>query len=161
MAYDLLLSPLHIRNFWAKVDKSDPGGCWLWTGWKNETGHPRFEVAGQKLLATHVSLILSGQPRPEPPNHYALHGDACISASCVRPEHLRWGTAKQNTEDRDRLGRRTPARGSRHANSVLTEAKVREIRASELPTRVLAERFGVSTVTIGLIRKGRAWKHVA
>lgn len=160
MADRLLLSPEHIRNFWKKVAKGGPDECWIWTGWKNHSGHARFEVAGQKLLATHVSLILTGQPRPEPPNHFALHGDTCVSASCVNPHHLRWGSARDNADDRDRLGRRDPKRGSAHGNARLNEDLVRYIRQSPLNQYELAAQLGVSQVSIGNVRRGKTWAHV-
>jgi hypothetical protein len=160
VAIDLLLSPEHIRNFWRKVAKRAPDECWLWTGWRNHSGHARFEVSGQKLLATHISLILDGQPRPAAPNDNALHGDTCVNASCVNPAHLRWGTHKENSGDRERLGRRTPARGEGSGMSKLTEDDVRFIRSSPLNQYELAGLLGVSQPTIGNIRRRATWKHV-
>jgi hypothetical protein len=40
----------------------------------------------------------------------------------------------------------------------LTAAKAREIRASDEPVAVLAERYGVSTSAIRDVRFGRKWK---
>jgi len=161
MADGLLLSPEVIRNFWAKVDKSGPNGCWLWTAWKNETGHGRFEIAGKKYLASHIALTLMGNPRPEPPAHWALHGDLCPTC-CIRPDpaHLRWGTPQDNVDDRERLGRRSPARGEGHGNAKLNDELVRYIRSSPLSQRALAREIGVSQPLIGNVRRREIWAHV-
>lgn len=161
MAYDLLLSPHHIRNFWAKVQKGvGPHDCWAWTGWKNQSGHARFEVAGQKVLATHVALILFGRPRPAPPSDCALHSDHCVTPSCVNPDHLRWGSQKENADDRDRLRRRTPLKGEQHGNAKLTDEQVRYIRAAKKSQYVIAREVGVTQARVSAIRRGAAWQHV-
>lgn len=161
MAKSLLLTPDHIRNFWDKVDRRGPDDCWLWMGWRNDFGHGRFEVAGEKYLASHLALILTGSPRPPPPRDNALHGDTCHSAACVNPAHLRWGTQKENSADRERLGRRDPARGEGHGMAKLTEDAVRFIRSSGLPNTKLAQRFNLSTVWVRKIKRREAWAHVA
>jgi hypothetical protein len=161
MAARLLLSPEHIRNFWNKVDRRGPDDCWLWTGWRNSFGHGRFEVAGQKLLASHVALVLSGQPRPEAPHDNALHGDTCVHPACVNPAHLRWGTHKENSADRERLGRHVPAKGEGHGMAKLTEDAVRYIRARvDLSQRALARELGVTQTLIGRVRRRKIWTHV-
>jgi len=64
----------------------------------------------------------------------------------------------------------TMVKGEQHHSAVLTEDKVREIRASyaeTLPngrraetTYTLGKRFGVSHVSIANIIKGATWAHV-
>jgi hypothetical protein len=51
-----------------------------------------------------------------------------------------------------------PAVRAAHGNAKLTREQVDEIRASPLLQRELAERFGVSRATIGLIKSGRTWR---
>jgi hypothetical protein len=161
MAERLLLSPEHIRNFWLKVRVGGPEECWPWVGWRNHSGHGRFEVAGAKLLASHLALILTGKPRPCAPRDNALHGDTCTTADCVNPAHLRWGTHKQNSADRERLGRRIPARGEQSGMSKLTEAQVRYARARvDISQRKMAAELGVTQPLIGAIRRREIWTHV-
>lgn len=160
MATGLLLTPDHIRNFWSKVARGDPDECWPWIGWKNPKGHGRFEVAGDKYLASHLALILTGNPRPPAPNDWALHSDACVDGSCTNPDHLRWGSPKQNADDRDRLGRRLAPRGEAHPIAKLDEDKVRYIRSSPLNQYELARELGVSQPLIGKVRRRILWAHV-
>lgn len=153
------LTPAQIARFWSKVDRGGPNGCWLWRGWTNHSGHPRFDLGFEKVLATHVALTIFGKPRPASPNDLALHGDLC-PANCCNPDHIRWGTGKQNADDRDRLGRRNPARGEAHGVAKLTDEKVRYIRSSPLNQYQLAAELGVSQVLVGRVRNGHIWTHV-
>jgi 5-methylcytosine-specific restriction endonuclease McrA len=59
--------------------------------------------------------------------------------------------AKTNTEI---------ARGEQIGVAKLTEIKVREIRASNLPGRQLGRLYGVDEKAIRAIRRGTTWKHV-
>lgn len=87
-------------RFWSKVDKS--GDCWLWTGTRSEKGYGEFFVGNRrKMRATRVMLELTGRPRPE--NTEACH--TCDNPSCVRPEHLWWGTRRENMLDMVAKGR--------------------------------------------------------
>jgi hypothetical protein len=83
--------------FWAKVDKT--GECWLWTAVLNEHGYGilrRWNFNGngpRNYLAHRYSLMLLGIEPGE------LHVDhICHTPACVRPEHLRVVTNKQNHE---------------------------------------------------------------
>jgi len=156
----MTFDPAQIARFWSKIDKSGPNGCWVWTGWMTPQGYGRFDLGTDKWLASHVALILTGKPRPDAPNNNALHGDHCVVA-CCNPDHLRWGTPKENMADRDRLGRRVALFGEAHPIAKLNEEKVRYIRSSPLTQRQLGRELGVSSVTIANVRKGRIWKHVA
>lgn len=85
------------QRFWAKVNML--GDCWEWTG-SNSRGHPTFHVgtpAGRKTVYAH-RLMYSHYVGPIPPQFYIDH--RCRNAMCVRPEHLRLATPKQNQENR-------------------------------------------------------------
>jgi hypothetical protein len=56
---------------------------------------------------------------------------------------------------------RRPRVGSQNASSKLTEDDVREIRSSAGSSYEIAKKYGVSAVTIQLIRKRATWAHVA
>ena len=51
-------------------------------------------------------------------------------------------------------------RGERQGSARLTEADIRDIRASDQSLRVAALAYGVSKTQIINIRKGRQWRHV-
>lgn len=89
----------------------------------------------------------------------------CDVRLCVNPEHLFLGTARDNMRDAATKGRIvTPAANyasdETHQVAILTNAQVREIRASGDASRDLAVRFGVSYWAIWLARTGRTFRGV-
>ena len=82
------------QRFWSKVDKS--GECWLWTAATDRKGYGRIWVDGQRRQAHRVAYVLSGGEIPEG----MLLDHRCHHTACVRPEHLRLATNKQNQENR-------------------------------------------------------------
>jgi hypothetical protein len=89
------------ERFWAKVDRNGPMSrlgtcCWVWTGCLLDSEYGQF-WNGQKLVRAHrMAWQLSEGPVPEGliPDH------RCHNHSCVRFDHLRLATWKQNLENR-------------------------------------------------------------
>jgi HNH endonuclease len=99
-------------RFWAKVDKNGPlhpnlgTRCWIWTGFKDRKGYGQFSVDNRDVGPHRYSLQaamgmfgdwleLRDGRRP------LLQVDhRCHNRACVRPDHLRWATNKQNAENR-------------------------------------------------------------
>ena len=79
--------------------------CWGWRGCHNGVGYAYLRVEKQLRLATHVSLELSGLPRPSS-DHHACH--SCDNPICTNPSHLFWGTRSDNMRDCARKGRKAP-----------------------------------------------------
>ena len=87
--------------------------------------------------------------------------------------NLKYGTGKENAADRDRHG--TSARGATHGwvthpeaicrgekngFAKLTEADALSIYSDTRARKVIAAEFGVSADNVGLIQRGKAWRHV-
>lgn len=89
------------ERFWEKVDKTDT--CWLWTaGIFQQTGYGQFGVSKGNVVTAHkFSYELLVGPVPE---GMQLDHIRCVR-TCVRPEHLRLVTSKQNKENRQVLNR--------------------------------------------------------
>src|SRR6266542_3401762 len=143
------------RLFWAKVDRGDGSGCWLWTAAKVRHGYG-----------------------PIPAGLLILHD--CDNPPCVRPDHLHPGTQQDNR--REAMVRRRVATGERHGSQThpealrrgeqhgmakLTAERVVEIRARYVrykrggdTLKALAKEFGVTGVTIARVVKGETWKVV-
>lgn len=96
------LSPLAPRptlheRFWATVNKAD--GCWEWTNKLRPDGYGSLQVGGRKgprKLAHRVSYEWAYGEIPAG----AEIDHICRNRACVRPEHLRAATKKQNMENR-------------------------------------------------------------
>jgi hypothetical protein len=95
------------ERFWSKVAQ-DPDGCWTWTGTRSRQGYGFFKLRGRMLKAHRCSYALTYGEIPD--DLFVCH--RCDNPTCVRPDHLFLGTARDNTMDRDQKGR--TARGDRN-----------------------------------------------
>jgi hypothetical protein len=90
----------------------------------------------------------------------------CDNTKCVNPAHLFLGTNKDNAQDSIKKGRAHREFGEQRYNAVLTDDKVKEIRARYTPRHPLnsglrlAEEFGVGKTMISAIVNNRRWKHL-
>jgi hypothetical protein len=89
------------ERFWAKVDKS--GECWEWIGYRDKDGYGRAPIACISTPAHRASWTFLNGPIPEGKQIDHL----CRNRACVKPDHLRIVTPKENLEH---VG---PHRGSR------------------------------------------------
>jgi len=74
--------------------------------------------------------------------------------------NLEWVNNSENQKHGRRSGLITTLHGEQKPGHKLTESDVRFILISDLSSKLLAKRFGVSTQTIYDIRKRKKWKHV-
>lgn len=144
------------ERFWSKIDQTD--SCWNWTGTLNNRGYGQFFVDRRQVLAHRFSYEYHIGPIPT--GVFCLH--RCDNRRCVNPEHLFLGDVKDNYDDMIRKGR--GAVGSRHPLAKLTEKDVRDIRArfatgNDL-IKDIATDYEVSPSLVGMIVRGKKWKHV-
>jgi hypothetical protein len=89
--------PTKAERFWSKVQKGE--GCWEWKAGKNTHGYGRIQMGTLReqnvQLAHRVAYEYVKGPIPE---GKALD-HICRNPGCVRPEHLRPVTAKENLEN--------------------------------------------------------------
>lgn len=82
------------KRFFSKVKKTK--NCWLWKGAPDPlSGYGSLKIEGLKRSAHRVSYAIHHGEIPE--NLMILH--SCHNPKCVNPEHLRSGTAKDNSQD--------------------------------------------------------------
>ena len=88
----------------------------------------------------------------------------CDNPSCVRPDHLKAGTYKENTADMFAKGRFRPGgarKGTKNHNAKLTPDDVRKIRKRQDESAGSVGRdFNVGHKTILAIWRGITWKHI-
>lgn len=144
--------------FWRWVRK-DESGCWVWTRSLDSMGYGRFWY-GSEYLAHRVSFLLTNGYID--PDLDILH--SCDNPSCVNPDHLSLGTAKDNMRDMIKKGRRKPMLGMGHHQAKLTDQQVIHIRqlyaVGNVSYKELANMFDVSDSLIGYIVKRKGWKHI-
>ena len=133
--------------------------CIEWTGYRNRKGYGTKNIDYRPRLVHR--LAWAEKHGPIPPGMFVLHN--CDNPSCYNVEHLRLGTAADNTADmmargRNRWGNNA---GDGNPNAKLTEEKVRAIRKDQRTLKVLAAEYGVSISTLQSAKVGRTWKQVA
>lgn len=136
--------------------------CIEWPFKPTETGYGRVCINYKQTMATHVVLELTGRPRPQVDSYHgavAIH--ACDNPPCCNPRHLRWATQQDNIADMASKGRK--ARGEASGQAKLTASDIPEIREYALrgwSHRQLGRQYGVSSVAIGNILRGKTWTHI-
>lgn len=83
------------ERFWSHVEQTE--GCWLWTASTVTNGYGQFSPQAGSIVLAHVfawSRIVGPIP-----DGYMLDHKEC-GRLCVRPDHLRLATSKQNQENR-------------------------------------------------------------
>lgn len=133
----------------------------------NKLGYLRacLYIGGRKRQAFVQELVLEAFVGPRPSGLEACHDDNDPSNN--RPGNLRWDTHQSNMLDKQRHG--THQIGERHPRAKLTEADVREIRASYVfgwshqrreANRRLASKFGLTLRYLWCVATGRSWSHI-
>lgn len=88
------------ERFWARVEKTD--ACWLWTGGFRRKGYGAAWFNGRQQSAHRVAWEMANGPVP--PGLHLLH-TVCDNPRCVRPDHMRAGTNRENHAERVAKGR--------------------------------------------------------
>lgn len=100
------------QRFWEKVNRTNnPSECWNWVASKLKHGYGKISVSRSVWKLSHrISWEIAFGEIPD--GLFVCH--KCDNPSCVNPNHLFVGTAKQNTQDMISKGR--IATGERHGS---------------------------------------------
>jgi hypothetical protein len=152
----MLIPDKNIRNFWAKVNKTD--NCWMWTGCVDKDGYGQITIQYKSYKAHRISWQMHCSEIPK--GLIVCHH--CDVPQCVNPDHLFLGTVKDNADDMMNKGRQL--KGDRNHNAILDDNKVIEIKRliaqGKFSLREIGDIFGVTTASIWQIKDGRSWRHL-
>ena len=142
----------------------DDNDCWNFTGYRTKFGygqityHRRCELVHRFMCES----VYGPAPMDKP---FTLH--SCDNPPCCNPDHLRWGSPKENTNDmmernRHRCGN---SKGEQIGTSKLTEVQVIEI-INKLKNykygdcTKLAKEYKIGVDVISAIYHNKTWKHL-
>lgn len=156
---------MKLTDFWAKVEKTET--CWNWGGSSDQQGYGLLRN-GDRTQVAHRFIY-------EQLNNVKLRRDIlvchhCDNPKCVRPDHLFLGTAKDNSQDCQRKGRRNFQignanfrRGEQISWSKLTPELVMVIRnhyAIYGATVGIAAVIGIGYKVAWKAAVGKTWAHL-
>lgn len=141
-------TPLHLRILLSVAFGLTD--CWHWRRPVSRLGYGRITVQNKYIMAHRASYGAFVGPIPH--GLSVLH--RCDNRACVNPDHLFLGTYADNRQDCISKGRwrlRNKRRGFSHqSNSVTPEvlAAIRQLRIEGVSYQKIAQRVGLSTMTI-------------
>jgi hypothetical protein len=138
-------------------------GCWEWQGKLSNDGYGSFQetIDGKKIEVRSHRRSFEIFKGHIPEEMQVCH--SCDNPSCCNPDHLWLGTAKENTQDSFKKGRRPTLEKRARAAGKLTEEEVIEMRKmykDGSSQRDLQDLFGISQSQTQGILSYRYWKHI-
>jgi hypothetical protein len=130
-------------------------GCFLWLGARNNKGYGMLGRGDRWFTAHRYAWIMANGPIPA--GQLVLH--RCDQRACVRPDHLRLGTAQDNTDDMIAKGRRRVPLGEKASNARLRDCEVEEIRrlrAAGVRPKILTRMFKITNQHVSSIINGKS-----
>lgn len=162
------------QRFWGKVEIKSEDECWPWLGsldrdgygWFTKESHSVKEQKGKTISAHRYSLMLKLKNFDLPTEVQARH--TCDNPSCVNPNHLVEGSAKDNSQDM--IERNRSLVGDKNPNSTLTEDIAIQILAEYTADKQsgrlygslerIAAKHSLSKQVIYRITSRKTWKHL-
>lgn len=120
--------------------KRMPNGCLEATRGIGTNGYPVLNYNRKHLSGNQAALILAGHPRP---HNRSMACHRCDNKRCVDAEHLYWGDAQTNRDDR-----RMRNHNDRSRLSPDVVATLREMYESGCALREIERRAGVTRASI-------------
>lgn len=147
-----------LERFEASYTKAE-NDCWIWNKATDKDGYGLFKMDGKSVRATRYSYQLyKGLLRD---GYFACH--TCDNPSCVNPNHLFLGTAKDNAADmvkkgRSLFGNRNPSRLHTAKITLKQVDEIRDLCAKGLSQAEIGKAYGISQQQVSRIFNNQRWK---
>lgn len=133
--------------------------CLSWPFTGNNKGYGQVRYRGKRWVASNLVCTLA-HGAPPFPGAEARHSCGNGHLGCVNPNHLLWGSRRENIDDREAHGR------TAHGEAIgtkLTEDDVRTIRKLEgqKSRKAIGRMFSISNTMVRYIHTRRAWARVS
>jgi hypothetical protein len=140
----------------------NPGDeCIEWTGAKSSNGYGILTCQGRQILVSRYVKALVAEGWDTIPYRHVVCRHTCDNPPCINPNHLEWGTQRDNSQDA--LDRNRVARGTRLPQAKMNDDLVLEARHFFLACRSLKqtrEKYGLGHNACRQMLMGTTWSHV-
>lgn len=96
-----IIRPLVLKdwriNFWKRVDKDGPNGCWIWQGACDQHGYGSMTIDYKRHKAHRLAFELLKEPLIVG----MVLDHLCRNPACVNPDHLEQVSQKENVRRGD------------------------------------------------------------
>lgn len=143
-----------VCHFASNVNKTN--GCWLWIGALDKDGYGTAKLRGRRVEKAHrlsYRIANCGIDQTKQVCH------SCDNPQCVNPAHLFLGSALDNKADCVSKGRHVKG-DELYWKAKLTPSQVIAIRGDQRSSTIISREYGVSAVSVQLIRRRATWKHI-
>lgn len=149
-----------VDRFLQKITITDT--CWEWQGFVSLGGYGRYKWHDRNWIAHRLMWQLFIGDLPDS-KVKVCH--TCDNRKCMRPSHLFLGSQQDNIADMVMKGRQRTGMGNgeKNRNAKLTinqVLEIRRLRKDGMTQEALGQMFGVYHTAIGMILRGKTWKHV-
>lgn len=134
---------------------------------KNRSGYGRISGKFRRSSLAHIFVAERVHGDRPTTDHCALHSCGNGHLGCCNPNHLYWGTLRDNAADAKRHGTFSPPpcfRGEDNARALITEEQARSIKHAVIRDGCgiaeTARRFGVPYYLVANIKYEKSWRHV-
>lgn len=141
-------------RFLKKINKTS--SCWLWTGSKTRGGYGNIRAKVNSKWTMRRSHIVSYELYKGPVNGLQVC-HSCDTPSCVNPDHLWLGTAKENADDMVSKGRNKIS-VTRSKITHLDAESIRRLYSKGVLQKDIAALFGIARNTVSTIVNNKRWK---
>jgi hypothetical protein len=151
------------KRFFEKVKKTD--SCWIWLAAKNGGYGWMWDPFKRTQVRSHqwLKALVDG---PCPKSRECCH--TCNVRECVNPQHIYYGTRRDNMQDLIRDKGHNWAgvskQGEDSPNSILTTVQVLEILDLHYKTgwkgKRLSRELNINASTINNVIYNKRWKHI-
>lgn len=132
---------------------TDEKDCIIWPFYRNSYGYGEFRFNNKNTI---VSRFICSKVNGDRGNEFhASHVCGKGHLGCVNPNHLKWKTPKENSEDKKKHG--TYLKGTQCFGAKITEIDVLDIRSSKENAKSIAKTYGISVTQVYNVKSGESW----
>jgi hypothetical protein len=136
--------------------KRTENNCIEWQRYRDADGYGKWRINGEKRnVARLVCALIYGEPLSA---QQALH--SCDNPPCINPDHLRWGSHRDNNDDKILRQRLV---GEKHPLARYTDAQILDLKtkiANGADPVASYKALSMTRFQFHNIKSNKSWSHI-